>query len=820
MSRDSNCRKCSLWRTTTNVCVWGDGPKDAEVVLIGEAPGEAEARTGKPFMGRSGQLLRSTLKEVGLEKVYITNVVKCRPPDNRQPLPEEIAACREYLDAELAEVNPLAVVTLGATASKAVLKKAKITAVHGEITERDNRVTMPCYHPAYVLRDPGHLPIFKAALEKLVRYLSGEGQKSSVVTRIVTPETINEFLSEFEAATEFAFDTETTGLFPHDHKGRVRCLGIGLPNTSWAIPMNMPQRPLLTPRGQALLLELLIDMGAEKFCVAQNGKFDNLWLMAYYGVKFRLDFDLKLAQHVIDENAPGKLKHMVRAYLNEPEYDLPLKEKLSDEDPVRTLTYCALDAGYTLALSRILRKKLRRLPTARKLFQHLVMPAARAFEEIDARGMYIDLERRDQVEAETRAKLAQSEAALRKYAGRDLNWNSPPQVAQLLYQDLGLPILARTDGGAPSTAEDVLNALRTQHPIAAELANYRGLQKYLSTYLEGLKDFTVGSRVFLSTHLSGTVTGRYSSRLHSIPRDGAIRNLFTAPPGWVFVQADLSQAEVRVVATMSGDLELRRCFTEGIDVHWRTLLHMINVGGGEYVDPAIATAKQTGNYRKLSLANALEILTIVGHEKAIGLWSGWKEARKKAKGVVFGFIYGMGPQKFVEYAKLKYGFEPTLDEAEVLRDAFFGLYSGLPKWHDRQRSLARNCGQVHNLAGRVRHLPGVNSSDKALRHEAERQAINAPVQGYIGDHKAMAVVEIEETFDPHEELAVVAEHHDAILMWARPQHLERVLPRVARIMSNPKILGPLGIRLDVPLTAEFEVGPWGAGRPFKLSEGA
>lgn len=820
MPRNSNCRKCSLWRTTTNVCVWGDGPTDAEVTFIGEAPGEAEARSGKPFMGRSGQLLRSTTKEVGLKSAYITNVVKCRPPNNREPTKEEIIACREYLDEELATVKSKAVVALGATASKAVLKKAKITQVHGQILEKDGRVTMPCYHPAYVLRDPGRQPAFRAALEKLRAYLDGDGHSSSEVVHLVDETNFGQFIEAFEAAEEFSFDTETTSLFPHDGKGRVRCLGIGLPQGAWSIPMNMDTRPFLSPKGQRLLVELLVDCGREKFSYAQNGKFDNLWLRQYYGAGFYVNFDLGLAQHTLDENAPQNLKDMVRGYLNEPEYDLPLKEKLSDEDPERTLHYCGLDAAYTLRIGRLLRAKLRKEPTARALYQKLVMPAARAFERVDSRGLFVNLSKMDGETEKVKRELIESEIKLNQMAGGKINWNSPAQVAKVLYHDLELPINLKTDKGAPSTSEDALIDLRESHPIVNELVVYREKAKYLSTYLLGLREFMVGPQLYLSTKINGTVTGRYSSRLHSIPRDGSIRNIVEAPPGWVFVQGDLSQAEVRVVAEMSGDAELMRCFIEGIDVHWRILLHMINVGGGEYVEPALETAKKHLGRPAKGLGHALDVLAEIGHERAITIWKGWKEARKKAKGVVFGFIYGMGAPKFVEYAKSKYGFEPTLEEAQVMRTAFFGLFPGLEPWHDRQRKLARAHGLVYNLAGRARHLPGVDSSDKSLRHEAERQAINAPVQGYIGDHKAAAVVELEDTFDPDTELRVVAEHHDAILMWARPHKLDRVLPRAGKIMAHPAPLKALGVELSVPMVAEFEVGPWGAGKAFKLNDSA
>ena len=172
----------------------------------------------------------------------------------------------------------------------------------------------------------------------------------------------------------------------------------------------------------------------------------------------------------------------------------------------------------------------------------------------------------------------------------------------------------------------------------------------------------------------------------------------------------------------------------------------------------------------------------------------------------------MQAPKFIEYAKLKYGFEPTLDEALANRSGFFALYRNLEPWHDRQRRLVRLNGYVRNLIGRVRRLPGAHSTDRSLVSEAERQSINAPIQGFIGDFKAMALVEIHETM-PRDRLKVVGEVHDSILMIVREDSLE-LLNRVRKIMERPALMDEFGVQLAVPMTADFEVGAWGAGKPF------
>lgn len=762
-------------------------------------------------MGRSGQLLQAELDAAGLTDVYITNIVKCRPPENRTPTNEEIKTCRAYLDEEIEQVNPQFVVTLGSPAAKSVLKQARITESHGKLVDWNGRKGYALYHPAYVLRDPSKLPAFRADLRRLVQLINGTFHAEEVDWKVVTSESIDQFLAEFAEADEFAFDLETTGLFAHDLAGAVRCVGIALEKRAWVIPLNMPGSHFSTQRSQSELLNLVVDLSKGKRAIAQNGKFDNTWLMVYYGVKFNLTFDTGLAHHLIDEDSPHDLKSMARAYLNAEEYDIDVEEKKGNTTPARLYEYCAKDATYTLRLKKVFDGELRKDPALRKLFYKLVMPAARAFEDIELTGMTLDLERMAKVEAETRVKLDRLLKELNSMVKRTVNWNSPAQVAEVLFNDLGLVPTVLTEKGKPSTGEAALLEIRDEHPIATKLVEYRETQKFLSTYLEGWKDLMVDDTIYFSYKLHGTVTGRYSSRLHQVPRDGTIRNLVTAPEGWTFVQLDVSQAELRTAAELSGDRELNRCFREGIDVHWRTLLGAVESGGaGDYIQPVLDTAKQLSK-RTQDLRSALQVVLDAGPDRCIELWKGWKEARKKAKGINFGFLFGMFEKKFIEYAKMKYGFEPTRREAERFRASFFTLYSGLPEWHNKQKRLAHLNGYVRNLVGRIRHLPGIHSTDKELSRECERQAINSPVQGFIGDFKAMALVEIHETFS-RDEVRIVGEHHDAILAIFENRSLQRNIGRVLEIMRRPRILGELGVKLRVPMEADAEAGNWGAGR--------
>lgn len=841
-SLNPNCKRCGLWETAGTVCVAGDGPKDADLIVIGEAPGAAEAKTGRPFMGESGQILRGELKKNGLlRNSYITNVVKCRPPANRTPTTEEIKACKKYLDAELMEIDPKFVMTVGVPATKVMFRgKARINQFHGELIDmkpvapmcRKNPIGMPTFHPAYTMRDPSKLPGFQNDIKRLAKVTRGEKKDSGISWNIVRRGNFVDFIKEFTLAPEFAFDLETSGLFPHDCNGYITAIGIALPTRTWVIPGFMhpdfasagvgPWR-----RGDALgmLVRLLcqIQRHTNKKAYAWNGKFDNGWLWIYCKDKFRLTFDGMLASHTLNENTANDLTSNCRDFLDVPEYDIPLKIKQGKSDtPMVNFKYCADDATYTLQLAKIFQKKFKRSLPLRRLFYKLVMPAARAMEDIEMEGLTIDLEKMEDIGLELLQEKIQTEAKLNKTIKKKINWNAPAQVAKVLYEDLGLECTEFTAKDNPSTSETALLDLIGKHKVVDLLVKYRELAKFISTYINGFKKFMVGDKLYVSYKLHGTVTGRYSSRIHSIPRDGKIRNLVTAPPGWKFVQGDISQAELRVAAAASGDLELRRCFTENIDVHWRTLMHTLTSAGlGEYVKRLRRDASffnEEANYfdiiGKLTLTDAAEVLTEVGHERCTEIWPGWKEARKKAKAINFGFIYGMYEKKFMQTARVKYQWHATYQDAHRAREAYFSLYSQLKDWHSKQKKLAKLNGYVRNLCGRLRRLPGITAKNKMVRMEAERQAINAPIQGFIGDYKAMILVEIHETVD-RSKFRLVGEHHDATLGIVRIGCEEEVLPQVLSIMRKPKLMKIFKINLGLPMEGELEVGPWGAGEKFQ-----
>lgn len=777
-TRNSNCQLCTLWQSAETPCLWGAGRKKTgtRIMIISDAPDTAADRNGKFLTSKSGELLFELLSEIGITRAdcYITHSVKCKTPEGRAPSAVEIKTCLPYLEEEIKQVNPEIIVTLGAIALKALTRKAKITELHGQVLDYKGIKLFPTFHPGMALRDPGKLQPLRKDITKLGFALRGElpTEKDIHWAVIRNPDSWNFFIEEYAQSKHVAVDIETTGLDPRAEGAAVNSIQFSLDSgRNFALPLCASDGKWKDkPKFQKKLLQTAIELAEGKVIIGQNFKFDNMWLWEKYGLEFHLSADTMLMHHILDENAPHGLKEMASEYCNAPNYDVDLKTKLGQGDLTKFYKYGCFDTYYTLQLYKIFRAKLLKNPILRRLFYKLVMPAARMFFDVEKDGHCIDINQLNETErifTERKTKLL---AEMNKLAGKPVNWNSPQQVGKVMFEDLGLPVLEKTATGAASTGESIMLRLKDEHPLANLLVEYRGVEKNLSTYILGWKKLMHGDRLYMSTKIHGTVTGRYASRLHQVPRDPVIRSHLIAPEGYEMVVADYSQIELRLAAMVSGDKRMRMVFQTGGDIHRETA--------------------------SVVLGKPPEKVT--------------KEERKMAKAVNFGLIYGMGWPKLVIYARDNYGVDMNDGQAKAFRVRYFETYNALPKWHERQRRVVRAFGEVSSLSGRIRRLPGVYSTDQGVRAEAERQSINSPIQGFgSGDLKAMAMVEIHEKFP--DTVIIKGEVHDSILMWMESDLVPELVPQVKAIMEAPSLLQVFGINMTVPLVADFEIGPWGKG---------
>jgi len=788
--RRKDCQACGLWETAQSVCLMGQGPKPARAMVVGEAPGKREDDINRPFSGRAGELLDRALDIAGLnrEELYITNVVHCRPPDNRTPDKDETRTCRDlHLIREINRVKPEFILALGNTAYKALLNpRGGIMKNRGvELPSEEYGCTiLPTVHPALILRDPRHADDFMRDIVRFAKLLNGDidtDELENLEVRIVRDideaiEWCDYFEHDDHRGQAIAYDVETTGLDPYDPEARILSIGLACMDSIVVFPLETKRglAPEIYPR-----LNLLLGGGKLK-PVAHNAKFDDKWLLTR-GVYCRPVFDTMLAAHLIDENRRVGLKQLARRLCDAPNWDVGIDFKKGTPKLSKLLPYNGYDAYYTLRLYAILRTEMIQDKALARVFQQLLMPACRAFRYIENRGVWVDPDKLTAARASVEGHIAMVEERLGEF-GEDVNWNSPQQVARILFDELELPLSAFTKSGAPSTSEAVLIALKDEHEIIEDILEFRKWRKYRTTYVEPWSEQVDGnSRLHPRFKLHGTVTGRLSAEkpnLQQVPRDPFIRGLIGAPSNWSFVQADFSQIELRVAAALAQEPTMIEAFHNEEDLHTLTAMTI------------------TGKPAK----------KITKHE------------RKKAKAVNFGFLYGMGARKYVEYAKTSYGLDVTLPEAEAIRQRFFDLYPRLLDWHEEQRELVRQDGQIRTLFGRVRHLPDIFSHDFSKQSAAERQAINTPVQSVASDLTLLALLQLNRIQRPRadwialdgHEFRIVGSVHDAILCEVMTVAVDWWREAIRETMENLPTQEIFGFELGVPVKVDIDVSQhWG-----------
>jgi uracil-DNA glycosylase family 4 len=772
-----------------NVCVMGRGNPDGKIMILGEAPGAEEERSGEVFRGKAGQLLDRALERAGIDpgSVYISNVVKCRPPDNRTPERLEWEACSTYLEAELERIRPDHILLLGNVALRAVARKSGITKQRGvrlDVKGLSATTVMAAFHPAYALRNPGIHPVFQEDVRRFARAIHGQFQvvpvKKKFVNTVEGLRRVIKLLESAPAGTVLSYDVENR-YRPWDKDWSIQCLGLSIDGeTSYVIPLYHPESPF-RKNWQRVLAHLKQALERQDLkLVAQNGKHDNVQL-AGAGIYVDHRFDIMLAAHLLDENRPKNLGFLAQTYLGADVYKgmVELKpEKILQTDLKQMAVYNGNDVGYTWQIYQKLRPELIAQPRLTRLFTKLMMPGSHMIQRVEWRGMYCDKDRLfDRIailQKEIKRRKEEmdehiSPRMLRSFPDETFNFRSTQQVSRLLYTSekkggLGLDPVSFTKSGNGSTNEESLQNY-VDHPFVQLLFQLRTLElKWMNTYfLPWAAKMDKNGRVHTTYKLYNTVTGRLAGDLQQVPRDSFVRSVFGAPPGWLRVDADFSQIELRLAAHVAGERRMRRAYLLGEDLHE-------------------VTAK-----------------AILG-DRAIG-----KEERKKAKPVNFGFLYGMYPKKFQTYAKVNYGIDFTMGECEVYRERFFNLYPDLVRWHERQRRTVHLRKSVTSPLGRVRHLPDIDSPDRSVSMEAERQAINSPVQGTASDMTLFAMIQLEKLLKPHE-AAMVMTLHDGIGFEIKEERVDYYEPRIKEIMETLPLKRTFGLDLSIPVIADVEHG--------------
>lgn len=750
--------------------------------------------------------LYDTLEKYGLPQKSVASgcVVLDEIADVKK---KHITQYRDQFEKQL-EGGGRVVLLIGNTPLQAVTGKAGIKQKRGRPFEQDGNLYLPTFSPGTILYDENVKPLIEADLRLFVEMV----KKGRIPREEGLNHTIVRHRREFDAMLRdlvgtVSFDTETNGLYPWAEGAAIQSIGFGTRTRQWCLPLNHPEAVTFGLTQHEMMRQI-----AEKLescqLVAHNGKFDSLWIRVCYGLDIRCEFDTMLAHYIVDENSRHGLKGLAQVFFGAPNYDVDSNLKQGVGPLEQHCLYLAHDVYYTRKLRFKLGKLIDEDDGTKQVFEHILMPCATAFVDVEFHGVFINLKKMGEVDEYLKGKRAAALKLLEKYS-TEINWRSPKQLVEFFFTKLKLKPLDMTPTGSASTSESVL--LRLDHPAARALLEYRAADKNLGTFIEGWRHFISGDRMHPSFKLHGAVTGRPSCEhpnLQQVPRDPMIRSLIDAPDGWTLLDFDLSQIEMRIAAELSGDTTLLAAFAADEDVHWLTAIREISRGQGMVHEIVETVRLATGT--RLPYGKAVTELIKMGPDRAIELMPTWKEARKKAKAINFGYLFGMWWKKFIIYARDNYGVTVTEKQAQESRKAFFDLYKELGPWHDRQRRYARRHGHVRALSGRLRRLPAAMSQhDTPERAEAERQAINSPVQCFANELNLMTLLQLMAEFP--DVARPVGTVHDAILVEVKNEWVERVANRGLEIMTRPKMLDVLGIRLRVPIKGDVKVGPWGKG---------
>ena len=566
----------------------------------------------------------------------------------------------------------------------------------------------------------------------------------------------------FLTKQKLSFDTETTS---------TDAISAELVGLSFAVePFKAFYVPVPENREEAMkVLEIFRPVyESERILkIGQNVKYD-LEVLANYGIELKGEmFDTMIAHYLLQPELRHNMDYMAEVYLNYQTIHIDEligprgknQKSMRDVPPADVCEYASEDADITLQLYNALEPKLKESDLY-PLFRDIEMPLVRVLAEMEMNGVLIDTNALKETSVAFTERMLELERKIYEEAGEEFNISSPRQVGDILFEKLKIVEKAKkTKTGQYVTSEEVLQQLKNKAPIVSNILAYRGLKKLLGTYVDALPKLINPRTGHIHTSFNQTVTatGRLSSsdpNLQNIPvrgEDGKdIRRCFIPEPGCLFFSADYSQIELRVMAHLSNDANMIEAFREGHDIH---------------------TATAAKIYKE-----SLDSVT--------------RDQRTKAKRANFGIIYGI----------TMFGLAQNLDiersEAKQLIDGYFATYPQVHEYMEQSKEMARKNGYAETFLHRRRYLPDINSHNATVRNFAERNAINAPIQGSAADIIKVAMVRIYSRFKRENiRSKMILQVHDELNFSVRPEEKDLVERIVIEEMQN-------AYALRVPLIAD------------------
>ena len=578
---------------------------------------------------------------------------------------------------------------------------------------------------------------------------------------------LQSLILELQRAAIFSFDTETSDLEPHS----AYLVGLSFStktHTGWYVPISSNFEE--AQKQLEIFKEIFSD--TSKTLVAQNYKFD-FKMMKKYGTKIQNKiFDTMLAHYVINADGKHGMDALSEKYLNYKPVSIEslIGPKGKNQNSMAHLPaesikdYAAEDADVTLQLAEIFMPELENQGTT-SVLENIEIPLIEVLANMEWEGIRVDKDFLNAYSVELGKELDIIEEKITELAGEKFNLDSPKQLGVILFEKLKITTeMKKTKTGQYSTGEDVLQRYLHTHEIVPLILDYRELRKLKSTYIDTLPNMInpITGRVHTNFMQAVAATGRLSSNqpnLQNIPirtsRGKEIRKAFVArDENHVLVSADYSQVELRIIAALSGDKNMIEAFQQGEDIHKATASKVFNV--------------------------PLEDVT--------------KDMRSKAKAVNFGIIYGQGPFGLAQ----QLGISRT--EAKNIIEAYYTQFAALKTYQHQAVEDCRTKGFVETVLGRRRFLPDISASNAISRSFAERNAVNAPIQGSAADVIKVAMVKIQSALkNANLKTRMVLQVHDELLFDTPKEEVDQVFKLVKHEMEN-------AVKLVVPLEVEIQAG--------------
>ena len=787
-------------------------------MFVGEGPGAKEETQARPFVGDAGRILDNGLAAAGPRRrgVFLANVVRCRPPGNRAPKPDEVKACRMYLVREMARVKPKIIVALGGSALKALTGQSKIADNRGKLLPllpeyRYKCKVIPTYHPAAGMHQPHRRAAIQEALEKdfgIAKRITSPTASGN--TRVILGDKNNQAavsgaLRKLSRAPVLACDLEwsvleSNGMWPWSKRpsGTPEITAIGLAGevAGKTLAVSLPSGHRALPA----LLRLI----ATKPTVYHSAIADVTWLLGRGHAVGEVRDDTLILAGLLSLDTSLSLKALATLHADAPPdwaeeaSDVIGKVPTSPDGWRRLLLYNARDCIGTLMLRKALYKMIVKAGRQKvlKLYKHVLLPATVTLSRAGLHGAPIDERLLEEVMRKTQRQYAKMIEEIGDELDLPGNYEvilgSDAKLGPILEErlDITLPRTAKTD--RPSVAIDGLEKLDNPPPVIKKLVRKAHAKKLQTTYfipwhrmMEWQGDARLHGVYRLATARSGrtSISGDIGATFQQFSRKPLVRRMVRAREGWGIASADESQIELRIAAWFANETTMIRLFKEDADLHRATAGFMKALGDG------------------WSLAQ---------FQTAPDAWlaSVTSQERFGAKAYNFGLLYGGSFQVVIDAARRDYGLTLTEKEAKLGHAAYFRLYPKLKAWHESCWRFVEQ-GYCETPLGRIRDLGNLDNETPAGKL---RKAINTPVQGTASDLALFCTIYLDELlraeYGEHmdEVLELFGFFHDAAEIHFKLSE-EEALKQIIKIAFEHPPLDRLGLELPVPLKVETKIGP-------------